>query len=98
MRARIGRARGPCDPRSLLATLLLSACATGPTQTEQTFGDSVRHMIDAQTYDRSTLRTPSEEAIDRTDGRMLEGALEAYRSTVAEPDSVGQEITIGVDR
>jgi hypothetical protein len=55
-------------------------------------------MIEAQTYDRSTLTSPSEETIESTDGRMLEGALEAYRTTVAEPASVGEEISISVDR
>ena len=80
----------------LSAALLLSACATEPTMTEQKFGDSVRQMIVAQTYDPSTLSAPSEATIERTDGEMLQGTLEAYRETHADPNSVGNEITINV--
>lgn len=80
----------------LLPALWLTACATEPTMTEENFGDSVRQMIRAQTYDPSTLTSPSTEAIDSTDGQMLEGALKAYRETVADPASVGNEISIGV--
>ena len=81
---------------SLAAALLLTACATEPTMTEQNFGQSVRQMVNAQTYDPSTLSAPSEATIERTDGQMLEAALESYRETVADPNSVGSEITINV--
>lgn len=81
---------------SLSATLLLGACASEPTATESDFGDSVRQMISAQTYDPGTLSEPPESAIDSTDGQMLEGALEAYRTTVSDQSNVGNEITISV--
>jgi hypothetical protein len=82
---------------SLLSALLLTACATSkPTMTEQQFGDSVRQMIRAQTYDAATLSGPSEDVIDRTDGPLLEGALESYRGNVADPASVSEPITISV--
>jgi PBP1b-binding outer membrane lipoprotein LpoB len=81
---------------SLSATLLLGACASEPTATEREFGDSVRQMISAQTYDPATLSTPPDGAIDSTDGQLLEGALEAYRTTVSDQSNVGNEITISV--
>lgn len=80
----------------LTATVFFAACASEPTATEQEFGSSVRQMIIAQTYDPSTLSNPPEGAIERTDGRMLENALESYRATVAEQSGVGDEITINV--
>jgi type IV pilus biogenesis protein CpaD/CtpE len=81
---------------SLSATLLLAACASEPTATERAFGDSVRQMISAQTYDPSTLTNPPEGAIENTDGQMLQGALESYRETVADQGAVGDSITINV--
>jgi len=83
---------------SLSITLLLGACASEPTKTEREFGDSVRQMISAQTYDPSTLSSPPEGAIENTDGQMLEAALEAYRTTVSDQSNVGSEITIGVSQ
>ena len=76
------------------AALLLGACAGRPTLTEQNFGESVRQMIRAQTYDPSTLESPSTETIESTDGQLLDNALEAYRSTVAAPESAGREVVI----
>jgi hypothetical protein len=73
--------------------LLLGGCA-GPSLTEQNFGESVRQMIRAQTYDQSTLESPSTETIESTDGQMLGNALEAYRSTVSAPASANQEVVI----
>ena len=80
----------------ILAALLVAGCANQETLTERNFGESVRNMIQAQTYDPSTLSNPSEEAIDETDGQMLEGALESYRSTTADPDTVGGDLVISV--
>ncbi len=80
----------------LSAALLLGGCASEPTMTEQNFGDSVRNMIAAQTYDPDTLTAPEEGAIESTDGDMLRGSLEAYRTTVSDQESVGNDITISV--
>jgi type IV pilus biogenesis protein CpaD/CtpE len=76
---------------------LLAACASEPTLTERNFGTSVRQMIEAQTYDPSTLATPSTETVDTADGRRLENVLEAYRTDVAKPESVSEDIVISVD-
>ena len=76
---------------------ILGACTTEPTLTERNFGDSVRQMIQAQTYDPSTLETPSTETIESSDGRRLGNVLEAYRTDVAKPESVNEDVVISVD-
>ena len=81
----------------LLPAVLLGGCATEPTMTEEAFGDSVRHMVRAQTLNQSTLTNPSDEVIDSTDGQKLEVVLEAYRTVAADPASVGDGVTISVD-
>jgi type IV pilus biogenesis protein CpaD/CtpE len=81
---------------TLLPFLLLGACATEPTMTERNFGDSVRQMVRAQVNDPSTLSSPSEATVNRTDGQMIEGVLESYRTTNADAGNVGEEITINV--
>lgn len=77
---------------------LLAACSTNtPTPTERDFGNSVRNMIEAQTYDPSTLGSPSTETPEGIDGRRLEAVLDVYRTDVAKPESVSDEIVINVD-
>lgn len=79
-----------------LALCLLVGCASDPTVSEQNFGNSVRNMIAVQTYDPSTLSTPSSAPVDGTDGQKLEGALGVYRQAPAGTDNVGREININL--
>lgn len=81
----------------LPVVVMLGACTTEPTLTERNFGKSVRQMVRAQTYDPSTLETPSTETIENADGRRLESVLEAYRTDVAKPEAVNDDIVISVD-
>ncbi|HZL94175.1 MAG TPA: hypothetical protein VFB99_11040 [Vicinamibacterales bacterium] len=81
----------------LPVVVLLGACTTEPTLTERNFGDSVRQMIQAQTHDPSTLATPSTETVESSDGRRLENVLDAYRTDVAKPESVNEDVVISVD-
>lgn len=77
--------------------LAIGGCASEPTPTERDFGNSVRQMIRAQTYDPSTLTSPSEEPVESTDGQMLEGSLESYRRDTGNRESVDSDIVVGVD-
>jgi type IV pilus biogenesis protein CpaD/CtpE len=77
-------------------SLGLGACAADPTLTETNFGDSVRQMIQVQTYDPSTLTTPSTDTVDSSDGQRLENVLEAYRTDVAAPAAVNEPVVINV--
>lgn len=81
----------------LPVVVLLGACTTEPTLTERNFGNSVRQMIQAQTHDPSTLATPSTETVESSDGRRLENVLDAYRTDVAKPESVNEDVVISVD-
>jgi len=83
-------------PAALLALCVFGGCATDPTVSEQNFGDSVRNMVRAQTYDASTLSNVPEGVVENSDGEKLGGALEAYRATAGSSESVGQEISISV--
>ena len=78
------------------AAMSLGGCAQ-PTQLERSFGASVRNMIEAQTFDPSTLTSPSTETIEGRDGQRLEAVLDVYRTDVAKPDAVQQDIVIGVE-
>lgn len=81
---------------TVICGLALGGCVgTGPTQTELNFGDSVRQMIRAQTYDPSA--PTDDDAVDRTDGPLLDNALEAYRGDVGDRDAVGNDIQVGAD-
>ena len=81
----------------LLPAILLGGCATEPTMTEATFGDSVRSMVRNQTLNQETLTNPSDEVIDSTDGQKLEVVLEAYRTVAADPASVSDGVAISVE-
>ena len=79
------------------AAASLAACTThNPMPTERDFGNSVRNMIETQTYDPSTLSSPPTETVEGSDGRRLEAVLEVYRTDVTGPDSVSDEIVINV--
>ena len=75
----------------------LQACTTKQTLVERNFGDSVRNMVEAQTFDPSTLSSPPTETIDSGEGRRLEAVLETYRTDVAKPAGVQEDVVISVD-
>ena len=79
------------------AALVLAGCSGEPTQTQTNFGVSVRQMIQAQTADPSTLTNASDEPLDGSDGRRTEAVLEAYRTDVAKPETVNDNVVISLD-
>ena len=62
------------------------------TATEEDFGNSVRHMVQAQTANP----TPSTDPIATGDGQRIENALESYRTNVGRPERVNDDIVIDV--
>ena len=89
--------KGSLAAVSLLAVLLLGGCANQETLTERNFGESVRNMVRAQTYDASTLSNPDSTPVDGTDGQKLETVVEAYRSgNTGSTQTVSQPIEISV--
>jgi type IV pilus biogenesis protein CpaD/CtpE len=74
-----------------------AGCTTEPTQTERNYGVSVRQMIEAQTYDPSTIANPSTETVERSDGQRAGAVLEGYRRGVTAPETANQGVDITVD-
>lgn len=66
-----------------LTAALLGGCADTPLADED-FGNSVRQMVQAQTFDPAAASNPPALAPDITDGGRLEEALKVYRSDVAK--------------
>jgi hypothetical protein len=71
---------------------LLSACAP-PSLVHDTYGDAVRHMIDAQIYDRDAAMDPGPDAVSM-DGAKAEQVLKTHREDVSHPDDIQQPIII----
>ena len=79
------------------AALMLAGCSGEPTQTQTNFGASVRQMVEAQTANPSTIANPSATTIAGTDAKRVEAVLEAYRTDVAKPEAVNDNVTINLD-
>ena len=77
--------------------LLLSACAT-TEEAPGDFGDSVRHMVDAQIYDRHAAEHPPADPPLGLDGAVAATALKAWREqpTNKQSQPMTMEIPIGI--
>lgn len=65
----------------VIAALSASGCGT---TSDGDYGESVRQMVEAQTFDPAAASNPPELAPEITDGARLENALEVYRKDVAK--------------
>lgn len=79
-----------------VSAILLSIAACESTRVETEYGQSVRQMINAQTYDPATLTNPSDKPVEGADPDMVNAAIEAFREHVSKPENVGQDIVIQV--
>jgi hypothetical protein len=66
-----------------IVTLWIAGCADTPLA-DADYGNSVRQMIQAQTFDPAAASNPPALGPDITDGARLEAALEIYRKDVAK--------------
>ncbi len=67
---------------TLVTLLLIGGCASGPTATELDHGNSVRHMLRAQTLNPAG----SDQApVDATDSERIRNTLDVYRVDVSVP-------------
>jgi type IV pilus biogenesis protein CpaD/CtpE len=73
-----------------------AGCASGPSVVENDFGNSVRHMTQAQIANPSA--PVDNDPIDHGDGPRINAAIEVYRKSVSDPKEIKQDITIGVDQ
>lgn len=67
----------------IVATLAVSGCTDTPVA-DADYGNSVRHMVQAQTFDPAAASNPPELAPEVTDGARLKNALDVYRKDVAK--------------
>ncbi len=70
-------------PTLLMASVLFTACASAPGGERPAFGESVRHMIDAQTY------TPGDQSAP-LQGTRAAAAMEAYGQDTSDPREFGK--------
>ncbi len=73
-----------------------AGCASGPSAVENDFGNSVRHMTQAQIANPAA--PVDNNPIDHGDGPRINAAIEVYRKSVSDPKETKQDITIGVDQ
>jgi hypothetical protein len=64
----------------VFAALVVSGCATS----DDDYGQSVKQMVQAQTFDPAAASNPPELAPEITDGARLQNALDVYRKDVAK--------------
>ena len=80
-----------------LASLALTVgCASGPDRVADDFGNSVRAMRQAQTYNPETRETIDVTPVQTTEGIRMESALEAYRGAASDPSGTGRPLNINV--
>lgn len=65
-----------------VAALAVAGCAN--TTSDEDYGQSVRQLVQAQTFDPAAASNPPELAPEITDGARLQNALDVYRKDVAK--------------
>lgn len=77
-----------------VSMVLIAGCAHGPEAVEQDYGNSVRHMLQAQTANPAA---PADTlAIDHGDGERLNKVIDGYRKDVSKPEDVKRDIVINL--
>lgn len=67
----------------IIATVAIGGCADTPLA-DADYGNSVRQMVQAQTFDAIAANNPPELGPEVTDGARLEKAIDIYREDVAK--------------
>ena len=79
-----------------LAIMVTPGCATDPVVVESGFGDSVRMMVIAQTFDPAAGNKPIVAV--PLDGEYGQSVLRRYRCDVESKDTVSNEIIFNVGK
>lgn len=74
------------------ALVLVSACET--YEIEEQFGDSVRHVVQAQKANPEVSANPDPDPIDGTDSARARAVLESYREAITKPEESSNEVSI----
>ena len=69
---------------TFVTLLVIGGCAGGPTATELDHGNSVRHMLQAQSLNPAAS---DNAAVDATDSERIRNALDVYRTDVSLPQN-----------
>lgn len=71
--------------------------STDPVRVEEDFGNSVRHMIQAQIHDPQAAANPPVDPPMNLDGAKADNILKSYRKDVSKPEQIEKplQITIG---
>jgi type IV pilus biogenesis protein CpaD/CtpE len=81
----------------LLTCVVVAGCSMHePTRVDENFGNSVRHMVQMQTYNPEAARRPSTEPPTELDGEKAGAVLDSYRTAVGKPSEIQKPITINV--
>jgi hypothetical protein len=75
--------------------LALAGCASGPEAVENDYGNSVRHMMQAQKVNPAA--PVDNNPIDHGDGVRINNAIETQRKNVADPNKVKEGFDFGTD-
>ena len=78
-----------------LVALTGAGCAT-QTQTEREFGDAVRAVTSAQTYDIGASVYANDEAVTGGDPDRIEAVINMHGTDIGNPTSVQRPVRIGV--
>jgi hypothetical protein len=81
-----------------LLALAVAGCATeyGQSRSEREFGNSVRHVVQAQKANPDKSENPDPNPVDHADGARLEPVLKAYRTDTGAPEKVERDILLDV--
>lgn len=71
-----------------LVVLMAGCTSTDPVRVEQDFGNSVRRMVEAQTYNPAAAAHPPAEPPQGYDGAKAKRVIETYRGDVSVPQEV----------
>jgi hypothetical protein len=80
----------------LFSCALLGGCAP-PSLVHDTYGDAVRHMVDAQIYDQDAAANAGSKPVS-LDGSKAEEVLKTHRQDVSEPEEIQEPIIIQTGR
>ncbi len=79
--------------------IILAGCSsTDPVRVEKDFGNSVRHMVESQTYNPAAIRNPSSEPPTELDGEKASAVIESYRAATSKPENIEKPIVINVGK
>jgi hypothetical protein len=81
---------------SFIAAAFIGGCSDQQTIPDDPveFGETVRSVLESQIHDHEAAIHPNPNVVEGSDAYRLDGALEAHRSSVGQPQNVQQPIIL----